>query len=148
MNIISTQYTLSTSSLEIFVSGCLAPHCKDCCNPELWEFGKDNNYLEEFEKIKTKIKTFDNLVDNIILVGGEPLDQKHIELVALLQKLKQLNKNIFLFTRYDFNKVPDYIKKLCNYIKCGRFILSLIVEDNIQYGIKLATSNQKIYKLS
>jgi len=147
MNIISTQHTLSTKSLEIFISGCLPPHCKGCCNPELWEFGKDNNYLDEFKKIKTKIKEFDTLIDNVILVGGSPLDQNHIELVDLLQKLRLLNKKIFLFTKYDFSRVPSYIKILCDYIKCGRYIPSLKTDNNIQYGIKLATSNQKIYKI-
>lgn len=146
MNIISTEYTLSTKSLEIFVSGCLPPHCEGCCNPELWEFGSDNNYLEKFEEIKTKIEEFDNLIDNVLLVGGCPLDQNYEELLDFLEKLNTLNKKIFLFTRYDIGDVPYYIRRACDYIKCGRYIPSLKTDNNIQYGIKLATSNQVIYK--
>ena len=38
------------------------------------------------------------------------------------------------------------IKELCDYIKTGEYDESLKCENNIQYGIKLATSNQKINK--
>ena len=146
MNIISTEYILNTKSLEIFVSGCKSPHCKGCCNPELWEFGSENNYLEKFEEIKTKVKDYYILIDNIILVGGCPLDQDHKELVDLLEKLNTLNKKIFVFTKYELGDIPYTIRRLCDYIKCGRYTPSLKTEDNIQYGIKLATSNQIIYK--
>ena len=37
-------------------------------------------------------------------------------------------------------------KELCDYIKTGSYIEELKCDDNIQYGIKLATSNQKINK--
>lgn len=146
MNIVTTQYTLSTNSLEIFVAGCRAPHCKGCCNPELWDFNQGVDYQKELIKIENKIKNFDSLIKNIIIVGGEPLDQSHVCLVILLNKLNKFNKNIFLFTRYELNNVPEYISELCDYIKCGRYIPSLKIEDNVQYGIKLATSNQKIFK--
>jgi anaerobic ribonucleoside-triphosphate reductase activating protein len=146
MNIVSTQFTLSTNSLEVFVSGCNPPHCEGCSNPEIWEFGKENNYLEKLEEIKNKIKEFDNLINNIILVGGCPLDQSHTELIDFLKKLNTLDKEIFLFTKYDLGDVPYHIRRQCSYIKCGRYIPSLSVDNNTMYGIKLATSNQIIYK--
>ena len=146
MNIAATQYSLSTKSLDIYFSGCNAPHCKNCQNPELWEFSTDNNYENEFSKISEKVKTFSTLIDNIMLFGGEPLDQNYVELCDFIDKLKTLDKMIYLFTRYDLNKIPDYIKNLCNYIKTGRYIPSLTVDNNIQYGITLATSNQHINK--
>lgn len=146
MNIVATAYSCNRKGLEIFLTGCKAPHCEFCCNPELWEFGSDNNYLEKFKEIKNKIKEFDNLIDNIILVGGCPLDQNRTELIDFLKKLNTVDKEIFLFTRYSLGKVPYYIRRLCDYIKCGRYIPSLTVDNNIQYGIKLSTSNQKIYK--
>ena len=57
-----------------------------------------------------------------------------------------MNKPIWVFTRYDIDKVPKEIKSLCNYIKCGRYKPELKCKNNIHYGIELATSNQKIYK--
>jgi glutaminase len=35
---------------------------------------------------------------------------------------------------------------MCDYIKTGRYIPELKVNENVHYGINLATSNQKIYK--
>lgn len=146
MNIAATQFTLSMESLDIYFSGCNPPHCPGCHNEELWEFVDDNNYLEKFEKIKNKIKEFDDLIKNIMLFGGEPLDQNLEELEDLLIKLKTLNRPIWLFTHYNLDEVPSNIKVLCDYIKTGRYLRELKTNNNIMYGITLATSNQHIYK--
>jgi anaerobic ribonucleoside-triphosphate reductase activating protein len=150
MNILATQYTLEHKSLEIYVAGCSGikgVHCTSCHNQESWEFNQGDLYTKEyFNHIEQKVTDFNNLIDNIMLFGGEPLDQNHDELLHMLLDLKSLNKDIWLFTRYDINKIPKEIKILCDYIKCGRYLPELACEDNIYYGIKLATSNQKIYK--
>lgn len=148
MNILATQYTLSTKSFEIYISGCAGnPHCKGCHNPNSWNFNlgyKFNN--EYYVKIKDKILEFDSLVNNIMIFGGEPLDNNHDDLINLLDKLSEFDKSIWLFTRYSLEEIPNKIKIRCEYIKCGRFDIDLLTEDNIQYGIKLASSNQHIFK--
>ena len=148
MNIIGTQYTLKHKSFEIYVAGCNgSPHCKGCHNPESWDFNRgdkiDDTYLILLQK---KIQSFDGLIDNIMIFGGEPLDQKIGELLALLEWLAQFNKKIWVFTRHELNEVPLVVKKCCDYIKCGRYDPDYITNNNTQYGIVLATSNQYIYK--
>jgi len=81
-----------------------------------------------------------------MLFGGEPLDQKHEDLLHMLLDLESLNKKIWLFTRYEIEEIPKEIISLCDYIKCGRYIPELTSDSNIMYDIKLATSNQFIYK--
>ena len=148
MNILSTQYTLEYKSFDIYVAGCSGnPHCASCHNQESWDFNQGIYYKNEFDAINDKITDFDNMIDNIMIFGGEPLDQNIDDLSELLMFLKRFNKNIWLFTRYKLNEVPDDIKLYCNYIKTGRYIEELKCENNIQYGIKLATTNQKINKL-
>jgi organic radical activating enzyme len=147
LHIAATQYTLSTSSLDIYFSGCNPPHCKDCQNPELWKFVNENNYIKKFNDIEEKVKNFNTLIKDIMLFGGEPCDQNRKELVDFLNKLKTLNKIIWLFTRYDLDKIPENIKTLCDYIKTGEYLPELKTNDNTQYGISLSTSNQKIYKI-
>jgi len=149
MNILHIDYTLQLQSLDIYLSGCNGnPHCKNCHNPESWDFTKGKVYNElYFNKIKQQINDFDLLIHNIMIFGGEPLDNSHDELLHLLFDLKMFNKKIWFFTRYGINEIPKEIKSFCNYIKTGRYIEELKCNDNIQYGIKLATSNQKIYKL-
>ena len=92
------------------------------------------------------LEDFKNLVDKIIIVGGEPLDQDLVMLKQLIIFLKQFNIAIYLFTRFELNQVPEEIKELCDFIKCGAYIPSLKCDNNFQHGIKLATSNQKIFK--
>lgn len=147
MNILGTSYTLQHNSLDIYLAGCSgSPHCVGCHNPESWDFNKGTPYdLDYFTIIKQKVETFDSLINNIMIFGGEPLDQKLLDFLDFLLDLKKLQKRIWLFTRYELSEIPDYIKHLCDYIKTGRYDPNLLVEDNIQYGIKLATSNQKIY---
>ena len=81
-----------------------------------------------------------------MLFGGEPNDQNKDELLHLLFDLKSLNKIIWIFTRYELNNIPKFELQLCDYIKCGKYIPELTTDSNIKYGIKLATSNQIIYK--
>ncbi|MBO7693901.1 MAG: 4Fe-4S cluster-binding domain-containing protein [Methanobrevibacter sp.] len=151
MNIISTQYTLKYKSFEIVVSGCKGDngkHCFGCHSPETWDFNIGENYENQIQKILRKIKEANDLIDWIWVYGGEPLDNNIEELIDMLSSLKESNKPIVLFTRYSFDSIPQDVKDLCDYIKCGAYQQELTVEDNIQYGIKLATSNQHIYKKS
>lgn len=151
MNILATQFTLSLKSLDIYVAGCkgdpIKGHCKNCHNEESWCFNQGSPYDNEFkEKIIKKIKSFDNIIKNIMIFGGEPLDQDEKDLCILLDFLNSFNKDIWIFTRFPIDEVPRIIKDKISYLKCGAYIEELKTEDNIQYGIKLATSNQHIYK--
>ena len=83
-----------------------------------------------------------------MIFGGEPLDQPYFELEQMLKHLKELEKKIWLFTRYDMNNIPERILDKVDYVKSGRYMKNLISDDNIQFGITLASSNQKIFDLS
>ena len=148
MNVLATQYTLSRKAFEIYVAGCKGnPHCTNCHNPESWNFDIGDLYNEVyFEKIKTKVQDFDNMITSIQIFGGEVNDQNHNELEQMLRDLKTLNKPIWIFTRYDLKDCPEFELELCDYIKTGRYIEELNCSNNLQYGIQLATENQHIYK--
>lgn len=149
MNILYTDFTLQNNALDIYVAGCNGnPHCTSCHNPESWNFSLGKSYNQEYyEYIRRSVNMFSKLIKRIRIFGGEPLDQNHDELIHMLFDLKSLDKEIWLFTRYEINEVPIEVKKFCNYIKTGRYIPELKCDDNTQFGVKLATSNQKIYKL-
>lgn len=145
LRILATQYTITTKSLEIYVSGCKHHSCEGCHNPETWEFNQGEVYDTAYfmKHIYSKVKNFPLLVENIMIFGGEPLDS---DLGELLFECNVLKKPIWIFTHYELDEVPDYIKNYCTYIKTGAYRKDLTVDNNIQYGIKLATSNQKIHK--
>jgi len=146
MNIVSTQFNLNNKTLEIYLSGCYGD-CYGCHNPELKDFDMGNYYQNELPDIIKKIKEFDSLIDNIWILGGEPLDNNILELLDLLNIIYKTNKIIWLWTRYEIEEIPEDIIEYCNYIKTGEYVPELSVDDNIQYGIKLFTSNQRIYKI-
>lgn len=149
MRIAATDYSLRTKSLDIYVSGCNAPHCEGCHNPELWAFDVGEVCNEKImKKIKDKVDNFPSLIDNIMIFGGEPLDQDHNELEKMLVELSKLNKSIWLFTKYDIDKIPQFVRDRCTYIKTGRYLRNKECENNTQYGITLATCNQEIHKLA
>jgi anaerobic ribonucleoside-triphosphate reductase activating protein len=130
------------------VAGCNgSPHCKGCHNPESWDFNRGDKVDGTFlSSMQNKIKSFDELIENIMIFGGEPLDQDINEMSNFLEWLHQFSKKVWIFTRYDFENVPQIIKEHCDYLKCGRYEENLATNGNIQHGIKLATSNQRIYK--
>lgn len=146
------EYSISTKSIDIFNSGCDAnPRCKDCCNPELWDWnqkGLDLNVV--CKKVEQLTKKFSNLVERFLLVGGDPVDayiRYPEQYTELLFCLNTLYKPIFLFTRHELKDIPKELLRQVDYVKTGAYIPELTVDNNIQFNIKLATSNQNIYQV-
>jgi anaerobic ribonucleoside-triphosphate reductase activating protein len=148
MNIFKIDFTLKYNSLDIYLAGCNAtPKCTNCHNPELWDFLKGKNYKEHYNNIEEKINDYPDLIDNIMLFGGDPMDQDMTSLIDLIQFLNQFDVDLWMFTRYKIDQIPKYIRSELDYIKTGRYLPEYKTDDNIQYGMELATSNQKVHKI-
>jgi len=149
MNLASTQYSLKHKALELYISGCKEHPCINCHNPELWseQLGEPLTQ-EKLNEIIIKITNFDNLIDNIFICGGEPLEKPELEIIWLLAELKQTDKQIWLFTRYELNEISDNVIGLCDYIKTGKYDEKLLSDNYFQHGIQLASTNQKIIKFN
>lgn len=147
IHIAATQYSINTQSMEIYLAGCKAnPHCKNCHNPELWDFDYGKEYTSEIrETIIDKIKSFDNIIDGIWILGGEPLDQDIKELEHLIDDFRGLKKKLWLYTRFELDELPEDIKKRVDFIKTGRYVPEE-KSDHVEYGVVLASANQHIYK--
>ena len=152
MNIASVDYSLATRSVDIYLAGCHAPHCEGCHNPELWDFGNGKEFGSDvLQRVRGLTEEFDNLVDSIFIMGGEPLDQCNWNLTALLTCIKgrpeTRYKNLVLFTRYSLLSIPSFIKDRCDYIKTGRYLPHLPTTTRADYlGIQLGSANQRIHK--
>jgi organic radical activating enzyme len=156
MNILATQYSLITRSFEVYISGCKGnPHCSGCHSKESWDFDQGEKFDIFFkQKIHKKIKDFSEIIDSVWILGGEPLDndinQVYDLSLSIHSTFSDSNKKLWLFTRYEINEVELILKKriyLFDYIKCGRYIKELSTNNNIQYNVKLASSNQYIKKI-
>jgi len=149
MKLATTQYSLNTKTFEIYISGCIGHPCKGCYSKELW----DENIGEEldddmYKSLMYKIENNLHIIDNLMICGGEILEKPKEEILKLIKFLKQYKKPIWLYTRFKYNKVDKDILKELDYIKCGQYDNTKLTGDNVQYGVKLASSNQKIYKLN
>ena len=91
--------------VSLFVQGCdKIPHCKNCFNPETWDFNGGKEWTEE-----TKEK-FMELIDRpyikrISILGGEPLASKnYLTIRYLLTEIKNKfpEKQIWLYSGYTF----------------------------------------------
>ena len=140
MNISGLQYNLNRRTLEIYVSGCRG-QCDGCHNPDLWDFEYGREYSFYIPKIQKKIKS--GMVDEIWILGGDPIDQDKINFIDLLNNINYLP--LFLWTRYDINEIDKDIKKYFKYIKTGKYDKNLPKYYSKEFDITLASNNQKIY---
>jgi len=150
MYISATQFNLEHSALEIYISGCDF-HCKNCHNPELWEFEVGEPAINYLPRIIYKANESGNLVKRIWFLGGEPLHQGSLfpQYVSVLRSQIK-DKEFWLWTGYEYAELSKQIKELFDYFKCGKYDEKLLTE-NLFYEekdlkIKLSSSNQYIIK--
>ena len=146
MKIAGTDFDLNNNAIWIYISGCNAPHCKNCHNSILWDFDVGKNW----ETWKHKLHQYGctDIVKNFWVLGGEPLDNNVTQLELLLKYLSQFKKSIMLWTRYELKDIPGNIKKYLDFAKTGEYISSLDGYEEPLFGIKLSSSNQKIIRIT
>lgn len=141
MNIATTEYNFKYKALEIYLSGCDGICGPECHNPELWDFSVGKDWIDCISTIENKLRGPESaIINNVWILGGEPTLHPH--LIALLNWLNAVTTaKIWLFTREE--AVTDLIIEKVDYVKYGKYIPEL-AGDNIQMGISLATTNQRI----
>lgn len=139
MNIAGTEFNLNHSALEIYISGCDG-YCKDCHNPELWDF----NFGKDWELYKNTLnyKLLKPIIKYIWVMGGEPLLQHHEVLCLFLDYLSQYKKPIMLWTR--FYDIPNIVQRYIDYAKVGDHRREIESYQETLFDITLSSSNQKI----
>lgn len=140
----------------LFVSGC-THHCKECFNPETWDF----NYGQEYT-VETKDRILElckpNYVAGLSLLGGEPFEPDNQRaLIGLCREFKTLypKKNIWAYTGYTYEsdlkasdgaahtEVTDELLSLIDVLVDGEF---LIDEKNISLQFR-GSENQRLIDL-
>lgn len=147
MNIVRVDYSMQFMSLDVYFSGCAAnPYCKGCFNPEAWDFTCGKDWKQYIFHINDNMKKFSSMIKRVMIYGGEPLDQDPEQFIQFLDAIREYGKDIWVFTRHSIDVVSQEVKDRVDYIKCGPYIEELTTSDNCEFGVKLATSNQHIYK--
>lgn len=126
----------------IYVAGC-KHHCQGCHNPESWDMngGKD---ISVDDIIKDAIDDY----SNITISGGDPFFQIE-EFKKLVQKIKQYNKNIWVYTGYTYDELIEMNNPDVNYILNNIDVLvdGPYIEDERDTSKFKGSKNQKIIYL-
>lgn len=102
--------------VSIFMQGC-AFHCKNCFNPETWDFEKGKEFTDETIERVLELCGNENIT-GLSILGGEPMHPTNIEGTTKLAKAfkeKYPEKTLWAWTGFLFDKwVKD--KEVAKYL--------------------------------
>ena len=136
----------------LFVSGC-RNHCKNCFQPETWDFNYGELYTDETEEyiIKLLSKPY---IQGLTILGGEPLEPENQRgLIGLLRrvKLECPEKDIWCYTGYTIEQITaDGTKCRCDVTDELLSMIDVLVDGRFVEELKDITlkfrgsSNQRI----
>ncbi len=123
--------------VSLYVSGC-RNHCKNCFNPETWDFGYGEPFTREVEdKIIEGLKP--DYITGFTLLGGDPFEpENQVVLAPFLERLRAVypDKSFWCYTGYSFDRDLlsgkqgdiDTVMRMLNCLDVlvdGRFVESL-----------------------
>lgn len=128
--------------VSIFMQGCHF-HCKECFNPETWDFEGGKEYTDETINRVLELCSNDYIV-GLSILGGDPMHPKNIDGTTKLAKAfkeKFPNKNLWVWTGFLFeniknNEVFNYIDTLID----GQFKVELF-DPRLKWK---GSSNQRV----
>lgn len=123
----------------IWFAGC-SVGCEGCHNPDLQS--RDNGKYYETHDIIPMVMNMtmmDRKYNDVILLGGEPLEQDEHELLNLCGTLVYLGFRIWLYTSKEISEIPMFLINNCHFIKTGPY------RKEIKSNMFPASLNQKVY---
>ena len=91
--------------VSLYVSGC-RNHCKNCFNPETWDFNYGEPFTEDIENAIIKALAPDH-IKGLTLLGGDPFEpENQAVLVPFVEKVKKTypHKTVWCYTGYDYER--------------------------------------------
>lgn len=136
----------------LFVSGC-TNHCKNCFQPQTWDFSYGKPFTEETEETILKMLA-PAYIRGLTLLGGEPFEPSNQRaLVPFLEKVRERypQKDIWSFSGFTLEElredgshprceVTDRMLALLDVLVDGRFVEEL---KNLSLRFR-GSSNQRL----
>ncbi len=91
--------------VSVFMQGC-AFHCKNCFNPETWDFNKGLEFTDEVIDRVLELAQ-DEYIRGLSILGGEPMHPKNIDAsLRLAKKFKETypEKDIWVWSGFLFDR--------------------------------------------
>lgn len=141
--------------VSLFVSGC-THHCKDCFNPETWNFDYGEEYTDQVTQEILEALAPD-YIQGITVLGGEPFEPSNQrELLSLYRAIRENypKKTIWVYSGYTLDQdlwqesraridITDEILSLIDVLVDGEFVLE---KKNISLKFR-GSENQRIIKV-
>lgn len=123
----------------IWFSGC-SIGCPDCYNKRLWNksAGAEHNVNSVIFTVCHQCDHQD--IKDVVLLGGEPMEQDIMDLTMLVQKLSGYGYRLWLYTGWEFDQIPQSIKRTMYTIKCGTY------DDSLKCDGIPSSTNQQFYR--
>lgn len=94
--------------VSLFVSGC-TNHCKDCFQPETWDFRYGKPFTSETEdRILQMLKK--DYIRGLTILGGEPMEpENQVGLISLLRRVKKdlPQKDIWCYSGFTYEVITS-----------------------------------------
>lgn len=138
--------------VSLYVSGC-RNHCKNCFNPETWDFAYGEPFTREVEdSIIEGLKP--SYIKGFTLLGGDPFEPENAAVLApFIERVRKAypDKSLWCFTGYDYERDlltgkqadPKTVMRILNCLDVlvdGRFVEELKDLNLLFRG----SSNQRI----
>lgn len=111
--------------VSLFVSGCRR-HCNGCFNAETQAFDYGTEYTAETRREILEMLS-DEHIAGLSILGGDPFEPENrfeILVLCILAKLKFPEKDIWVWTGYDFEYLKyHHVMRYIDVLIDGRFIL-------------------------
>ena len=140
-------------SVSFYVQGCVH-HCKNCFNPETWDFDGGKEFTPEVLEEIVQALTANGITRSLCILGGEPLCPQNLELTLLVisyAREKVPGIKVYIWTGYIYenllkNEAPELKKILAetDVLIDGPYIAALRDTTLHMRG----SSNQRIINLT
>ena len=127
-------------------------HCKNCFNPETWDFNGGKEFTQD--TVDSILKLIEpEYITRFSILGGEPLEsQNHFELAKLINLIKQKRPDIkiWVYTGYTYENL---VGKESTYLEYILNNIDVLVDGQFQEGKKDLTypfagsTNQRVINM-
>ena len=138
--------------VSLFVSGC-THHCKNCFNPETWDFNYGKPFTKEIEDNIISALAPDH-INGLTLLGGEPMEPANQKaLLDFVKRVKSIypNKTIWCYSGYLFDtELLSESRAHCPWTKELLSYIDILVDGEFKEDLKDITlrfkgsSNQRV----
>jgi organic radical activating enzyme len=125
----------------------IAPSCKNGCKNCINHHLKTNGifYENTAKEIIKKVKS--NGLNKGVILSGLEWSESPQSMIKLTKEALDNNLEVIIYTHLkeeNFMKKAPGLKGIPIFVKFGEYKEELKTEDNVHFGVKLATSNQYI----